>query len=163
MTVTTAERAAETTDAATPLTDAELLAWAREAATRWRTDTPPVVVFWSGPMDNFVPARKTAHGYAVIGPGVDGTLTMSLRTRGMVRDGHRAVYVVDDGKTAIPMYAGSYNRKGEPDQVTLKGFAVNPDGRRDDRGRVVDNANWWVGPTRFYHIKIVPVPSGVTL
>lgn len=163
MTVTTAERAAETTDTATPLTDAELLAWARENAARWRTDAPPIVVHWSGPMDNFAPARRWAHGYATFGPGVDGTLTMSLRTRGMVRDGHRAVYLVDDGRAVTPMYAASYNGHGKPDQVTLKAFAANPDGRRDDRGRVVDFPNWWVGPARCYHIKIVPVPSGVTL
>jgi len=162
MTATTTEQATAT-DAAAVLTDRELLAWARAEADRWKTDGPQAVVHWSAALDNHSPARNHAYGYGVLGRNERGETIMTLRTRGMLRDAERAVYLVDDGKSVTAMYVTGYGHKTRPDFLAVASLPTNPDGETDKRGDVIAYANWRLGPSRAYHFKVVPVPSGVAL
>lgn len=108
------------------------------------------VVAWRTRCDNHDPSRTWDHGY-----GVRHDSGFVFWPSAEVRDAHRAVYVLDDGRHAVPHYVTGWGeRRGE---VYLEPFPTNPDGadRRADRpDEPVDYSGWALGPTRAYHLKI---------
>lgn len=111
-------------------------------------------------MDNHEPLpRRTTNGVLEEWTEADGTLnSYRLAGWGGEREAHRAVYLVDDGRTVEPFYVAGYSQ--ERDTITLHRFPVNfhPDGTprmRADNGEQVDYSLWMHGPVRAYHLKII--------
>lgn len=125
------------------------LAWAeREAASIGGS-----VVRWWTLLDNHEPNRAHAGGYGVRYTRQDGTPGFVFRPGAAVTGARRAVYVLDDGKTAVPYYVCGWQR--DQGGVWVQPFPTNPDGkRRADNGEVIDYSGWALGPCRMYHLKI---------
>lgn len=74
-----------------------------------------------------------------------------------LRDAHKAIYLMDDGRTVQPFYVAAWHPEGE--HVILHPFPTNVDGEgnpriRPDNGRPVDFDTWQLGPRRCYHVKL---------
>lgn len=112
------------------------------------------VVSWWTPLDNHEPVhRRSAGGYGVAYKRCDGAAGFKFWPGNEVTEARRAIYIVDDGKTAVPYYVAGW--KDEQAAVFLQAFPVNPDGRtRSDNGQVIDYSGWVMGPRRVYHLKV---------
>lgn len=85
------------------------------------------------------------------------------------------IFIIDDGKTALPYYSGGHQpgmlrtdidlslKQTHQDRTAwerlpfeiLTPFPVNPDGRMRPDGRgVIDYSDWLLGPKKCYHLKI---------
>lgn len=71
------------------------------------------------------------------------------------KEAHKALYLVDDGKTVVPHYVSGWNFEKDGDPMWLDAFPTNPDGEtRADNGRVIDYSDWMMGPKKAYHLKV---------
>ena len=113
-------------------------------------------------MDNHEPTRAYAHGTldAFIWPD---TGQLSYRLPGGLDDfkeASRAVFLIDDGRTVLPLYATGWNPATGIVFLGLFPVNVNAEGTpkvREDNGRPVDYGDWMLGPRRAYHLKITEV------
>jgi hypothetical protein len=84
------------------------------------------------------------------------------------KDSHRALYVIDDGVTARPMYVTGWQAETAVEEIYLGTFPldVTPDGQpriRSDNGRPVDFSSWLLAASRAYHVKVrrdIPALAG---
>lgn len=67
-----------------------------------------------------------------------------------IENGPKPIFLLDDGKTVIPLYISGWSIRGE---VWLHNFPVNPDGETRPDGRVIDYSTWALGPRLAYHLK----------
>jgi hypothetical protein len=120
------------------------------------------VARWSTPLDNHDPARNHASGYGVCYLKHGYEPWFRFWPGDQLREVHRAILIIDDGKVAAPYYWVGWNAKDQADgYVLFASFPTNPHGRtRPDNGQPVDST-WALGPRRAYHLKITPVPNGV--
>lgn len=114
------------------------------------------VVRWRTRCDNYEPPRIEDAGYGIryAQHPVNGGAGFVFWPGPDVRDAHSAIYVLDDGASALPYYVvGWSDRRGE---LMLHPFPTNPDGqtRADRPGEEIDYSTWIKGPTRAYHLKI---------
>jgi hypothetical protein len=117
------------------------------------------VMWWTTDLDNHEPARQSTAGYGVqYIHKVNGHQGFKFWPED-IKDPLNAVYVLDNGETAIPYYVTGWNSDSETAGVThvfLQPFPTNPGGKekRADDGRPVDYRNWMLGPRKCYHLKI---------
>jgi hypothetical protein len=124
-----------------------------------------IIDSWTGwvTTDNYDPPRERvlvkADVYAPEGWRPEPVVALEVS---QLKDGHRAVYLIDDGSTVRPHYVGGWAASGEASEITtqrdvvwLYPFPVNPDGRTRPDGRVFDYSTWALGPKRCYHVKVV--------
>lgn len=112
------------------------------------------VVRWWTPLDNHEPVyRAQGSGYGVRYARYDGTPGFTFWPGEEIKEARRAVYVLDDGMTAVPYYVCGWKKDGPG--VFLQPLPTNPGGkRRPDNGQVIDFGDWALGPRRMYHLKI---------
>lgn len=83
------------------------------------------------------------------------------------KDAHRAVYVIDDGVTAQPMYVSGWHQDLNG-RIYLESFPMNvhPDGTprlRHGDHRPVDFSSWMLEARRAFHVKVtreIPALAG---
>lgn len=111
--------------------------------------------FWAV-LDNFEPPRNDTRGQAEIWLNVHGDEVIKIvDAPEHFKDGHNALYLLDDGSTVVPYYVTGWN-DSEPTRVYIQPMPTNPDGAktRPDNSRPIDYANWALGPRRAYHLKV---------
>lgn len=110
-------------------------------------------------MDNHEPPRRVSNGVLEEWRGPDGSFhCYRLVGWGDEPEAYRAVYLIDDGRTVVPLYVAGFSQ--EHGHITLHTFPVNfnEDGTpimRADRAEQVDHSMWMRGPVRAYHLKII--------
>jgi hypothetical protein len=128
-------------------------------------DRNPVPFRWRAALDNYEPTREYAYGTATAYVTFDGEDTAVRIEDGLdlLRDAHRSLFVIDNGRTAEPFYVAGWHGgnpspsypKGHRPYILLRPFPTNPNNRtRADNGRVIDYSDWMLGPRRTYHLKV---------
>jgi hypothetical protein len=115
-----------------------------------------ILRFWAV-LDNFEPPRSETNGQAEIWRHPDGHEVIKIvDAPAHFKDGHNAIYLLDDGNTVVPYYVVGWNDKAEPVYVLIQPFPANPDGAatRPDNGQPIDYSTWALGPRRAYHLKV---------
>lgn len=113
------------------------------------------LTFWTL-LDSHEPTRNQAAGELEEWRHRDGRVVRSLTDGQQLKDAHRAVYLMDDGRTVAPWYVAGWSKENT---ITLTPFPVNvnEDGTprlRADRPEPVDYSTWALGPRRAYHLKV---------
>lgn len=141
-------------------------AYVREYAARLReADCQATVVRFRAAMDNHEPVpRREVYGYGVRYVRADGQRGVTLwRTDfGPVasKRAHKALFLIDDGRTIEPHYVAGYGPDSDPETLFVHPFPTNFNGdgsprmREGDPSRRVDYSAWMVGPAIAYHLKI---------
>jgi hypothetical protein len=137
---------------------------AETSALEWVRDSGPGTRFWC-PLDNYEPGPRN------VGAGVIWRYARTDAAGGAVltwqdwpRDAHRAIYLLDDGRTVTPHYVAGWPADDRPEPyLLLAEFPTNyhRDGRRRTRendGRPVDMGLWALGPRRTFHLKLKETP-----
>lgn len=70
-----------------------------------------------------------------------------------LKDNERALYVLDDGREAVPVWVAGWPKDAR-DDVWTQPFPVNDGRSRPDNGREVDFTTWALAPRRSYHLKV---------
>lgn len=116
-------------------------------------------------LDNHTPPRSEDTGTLETWTRPDGSDSYRLpgglsRFPAIVRDGGRAVFLVDDGRTVRPLYVAGWSVKEDAVFLDDMPVSIRPDGTpllREDNGRPVDYSTWQLGPRTAYHLKIKEV------
>ena len=118
---------------------------------------------------------KEAYGHAVEYDDLAGTPALTVWPDRQWKDAESAFYIVDDGKSARPLFVAGWrtdqspgNKDDYPEQVHLHAFPLDygSDGERrlrgNDRGPV-DFSQYMLNPCRAYHVKVcrnIPALNG---
>lgn len=122
----------------------------------------PRRVSYRAPLDNYEPAPRVTEYGKLVEYDHDGE-TRYMRATDDSEIPLGCVFIIDDGNTARPYYAGGHHDgfsaplypEGRVPFEMLFPFPVNPDGkRRPDNGAVIDYSGWSLGPRKMYHLKI---------
>jgi hypothetical protein len=110
-------------------------------------------------LDNYEPCPRGVMSLDCYAYDIDGRTSGYVIDGAMrLRDGNRAVYLIDDGRTVVPHYVAAWHPDGS--HVIAHAFPTNYDAdgnrvTRADDGRPVDYGTWMLGPRRAYHVKLV--------
>jgi len=143
---------------------AEILADRQAYATTLPADRAPRILTFSAALDAHDVTRAWAYGYAVR-YSIQGDDTrrglaiwrddFSELSAGRLADLHRAVFLVDDGKTVVPHYVAGWNPTAHPGAMFLQPYPTNPNGAtRPDNGETIDYGTWFASCRVAYHLKV---------
>jgi len=117
----------------------------------------PELWYWRAVLDNHEPARNYTASYAVRCTSKANGEPVFAFWADEISKPHNAVYVLDDGKTAVPYYVTGWSRKSDKGlPIWLQTYPVNPSG-------VIDYNTWSLGPRKSYHLKINKAPNDATV
>lgn len=125
------------------------------------------VVAFRSPLDNYEPVpRAQAYGYAVAYT-TDGAERYAVWRDDFGSTGsryvdelHKALFLIDDGRSVVPHYVAGWGPHDQPKAVFLHPFPTDYDANGaprlmgDGSGRHVDFGTWALGPRVAYHLKV---------
>ncbi len=114
---------------------------------------------YRAPLDAHDSPRTMAYGLAVSYNAPDGTRAIAIHWRAFeslgkrrLADLRRAVFIIDDGASAVPHYVAGWAPDGG--YMYLHPYPTNPTGATRPDGRTIDYDGWFVSARTCYHLRV---------